>query len=383
MTLLSIPDQFGYYQVGTIKTYSKLQAIELHRNTGVHPSWHFNDEVFSSYDWSQEPQESLDELYRQRAEQLRSRYDYLVLFFSGGADSTNVLHAFINNGIHIDELVCYHTKTCAGEHGVGEQEILKVALPMAQQAQLINPRIKIRELDITQDILRFYQAPVNRFDLVYDKNDILTPLHIGQVHLYDNVEDWNRLLDQGRSVGLIRGADKPRVFKQGNRYLVKFLDSLVNNSIDVHIASHAKNSVEHEFFYWSPDMPKLVGKQAHVIKNFLQTADQRSPYLTAKPSSWIGPIIDGQQYWLTEHGLHALIYPTWDINTFSMGKHNTPMASPRDSWFFTRPEFGKEFRIYQMSLQAIRQIAGEYWLNNTDQEVAGMKGMWSQSYYLN
>lgn len=383
MTLLSTSDRFGYYQVGNFKTFSKLHAIELHRSTGVHPTWHFNDEIFSSFDWSQEPKESLQELYRQRATQLRDRYDYLVLFFSGGADSTNVLHTFINNGIHIDELVCYHTKTCAGEHGVGEQEILRVALPMAQQAQRLNPCIKIRELDITQDIVKFYQSPINRFDLVYDKNDILTPLHLGQVNLYNNIADWNHLLDQGKTVGLVRGADKPRVFKEGDRYLIKFLDSLVNNSIDVHVASNAKDSVEHEFFYWSPDLPQLVSKQAHTIKNFLQTATTNAGYLSDNPSSWAGPIIDGRQYWLTEHGLHALIYPTWDVNTFSMGKHQTPMASPRDRWFFTRPEFEKEFKIYQMSLQAVKQIAGEYWLNNYDQVINGFKGMWSKSYYLN
>ena len=65
-------DQFGYYTVGpAFKTYSKLQAIEEMQRTGIHLEWHFNREKYSKYDWTTEPTESLDELYRRRAQQIR------------------------------------------------------------------------------------------------------------------------------------------------------------------------------------------------------------------------------------------------------------------------------------------------------------------------
>jgi hypothetical protein len=98
-------DIFGYYKVGEYKTYSKLDAILLHEKTGIHPTWHFNDEVFSSHNWATEPPESLDELYRIRAEQIRARYDYIVVFYSGGADSTNILQTFLKNNIKIHSYV--------------------------------------------------------------------------------------------------------------------------------------------------------------------------------------------------------------------------------------------------------------------------------------
>ena len=60
-------DKFGYYKIGNKKTYSKLEAIELHDRTGVHPEWEFNSAEFSCYDWSKEPSESLGELYKNRA----------------------------------------------------------------------------------------------------------------------------------------------------------------------------------------------------------------------------------------------------------------------------------------------------------------------------
>ena len=73
-------DQFGYYTVGPqFKTYSKLQAIEEMQRTGTHLEWHFNKQQYGTYNWTQEPAESLDELYRRRAQQIRDSYDYVVI----------------------------------------------------------------------------------------------------------------------------------------------------------------------------------------------------------------------------------------------------------------------------------------------------------------
>ena len=63
-------DQFGYYTVGDLKTYSKIEAIELYLKVGIHPEWHFNEEVFGRYDWTIEPSASLEQLYAIRAQQI-------------------------------------------------------------------------------------------------------------------------------------------------------------------------------------------------------------------------------------------------------------------------------------------------------------------------
>ena len=39
------------------------------------------------------------------AQQLREKYDYIVLAYSGGADSCNVLNSFLDNGIPIDDII--------------------------------------------------------------------------------------------------------------------------------------------------------------------------------------------------------------------------------------------------------------------------------------
>ena len=96
-------DKFGFYQVGKLKFYSKFDAADLAARTNQSISWNFNDEVFGLYDWSTEPVASLPDLYRARAQQLRDQYDYLVLWYSGGADCDNILDTFVDNNIRLDE----------------------------------------------------------------------------------------------------------------------------------------------------------------------------------------------------------------------------------------------------------------------------------------
>ena len=67
--------------------------------------FYYHDDIFNKFDWTTEPSESLEELNRIRAQEIRDLYDYVILCYSGGHDSTNVLETFYYNKIHIDEIV--------------------------------------------------------------------------------------------------------------------------------------------------------------------------------------------------------------------------------------------------------------------------------------
>ena len=87
--------KFGYYQVGELlTTFSKVEALGWSQRFNQPVQYRFNDLVFDSYNWTVEPAESLVQLYQRRAQQIREKYDYLVLFYSGGADSHNMLQSF-------------------------------------------------------------------------------------------------------------------------------------------------------------------------------------------------------------------------------------------------------------------------------------------------
>ncbi len=108
--MIDFNHRHGVYQVDGISFVNKFDALNLASKNNKEVYWNFNDEVYSSYNWSLPIETSLPELYKQRAQQLRDKYDYLSLFFSGGADSTNVLHSFIDNDIFLDEIIKFNAK---------------------------------------------------------------------------------------------------------------------------------------------------------------------------------------------------------------------------------------------------------------------------------
>ena len=103
-----IDEKLGYYHAGGQKFSSKIAAAlhSIKTNTKLH--WNFNDEIFSKHDWSKEPLSTLDELYDARSRELREKYDYLILSYSGGSDSHNILMSFIRQGLHLDEIIINH-----------------------------------------------------------------------------------------------------------------------------------------------------------------------------------------------------------------------------------------------------------------------------------
>ena len=97
--------ELGYYTCDSKVFSSKIHACIHSTQTKKPLTWHFNDEVFDNYPWHIEPEETIDELYFRRARQLREKYDYICLAFSGGGDSNNILEAFLRQGLFIDEVV--------------------------------------------------------------------------------------------------------------------------------------------------------------------------------------------------------------------------------------------------------------------------------------
>jgi hypothetical protein len=96
---MNINKVIGYYSCGTQLFASKIEACIHGTKTKIPVKWHFNDETFDNYPWHIEPSESLDDLYDRRAREIREKYDYIVLAFSGGSDSNNILEAFIRQNL--------------------------------------------------------------------------------------------------------------------------------------------------------------------------------------------------------------------------------------------------------------------------------------------
>jgi hypothetical protein len=263
----------GEYCVGGLRFLSKFDALAFATETNQTVTWDFNDAVFSCFDWATPITESIGELYKQRAQQLRDKYDYVSLFFSGGLDSTNVLHAFIDNDIRLDEIVMYKPRCHVynpNNFALGRNvfsEIDFAAIPHLQK-YIEGKGIKVRTIffeDALDTLLKN-----NTYVSQYHKLCFLTPSHLARVAMAVTDLDWRSLYDAGKNVAHIQGADRPLLTKQGSEYSFAFFDAVSLfpfESEEVNETSEKiKEHQHHEWFYWTPDMPKLAIKQAQLTK---------------------------------------------------------------------------------------------------------------------
>lgn len=373
-------DHFGYYTVGDYKTYSKLDAILKQELTGDFPTWHFNDAVFAAFDWTQEPQESLPELYRQRAQQIRDEYDYLVLFYSGGADSTNILQTFLNNDIKLDEIAQFYS--LEGDKGDADAnfnaEVVKVAIPWSLKIVDQHQYIKHRVIDQSQLIEQIYEQPEIRHDFIFQQNTTISPNNFARVYLRKFVKDYADMIDKGVKVAFIWGAEKPRLSMVDGKYCLRFQD-LVDNCVSPLLQQNDFPGWYDELFYWSPEFTRGLIKQAHTIRRGLFTLPVNSVNFTTE----FQPFGKRDNLYLTNHGLHQLIYPGWDITTFSVGKKRSPILSLRDSWYLNKST-GSNLRFMDGIKKfdsILDRVQNGFWKNDKDL-MSGVKGCLSRPYFI-
>jgi hypothetical protein len=93
------------YQVGNQHYFNIFLALRQAWKTGGQVSFYCHDDAWSKFDWTKEPEASLDFLMTERVRQLRNQYDRLILLWSGGTDSHTIYNIFRQANIHIDEIL--------------------------------------------------------------------------------------------------------------------------------------------------------------------------------------------------------------------------------------------------------------------------------------
>lgn len=330
-----IDKKLGYYTVGKFEFDSKIQACIEAQKTNQSVEWNFNRDTFDNYRWNVEPTLTLDQLYDQRTRQLRENYDYIIVSYSGGADSHNIVESFLRQNLHIDELIINTMEKASSrytiidplnkdpEHAASEHYLQ--TLPRLKEIQIRSPRTKITILDLTDYLFETWLSAGDA-SWIMDKREGLNPLNITRFN-YIHFNDVRKRFDKGKKIGLILGIEKPRTFiHSNNKFYIKFIDRASNI---ITIAEHIKeypNAVV-EYFYWSPDSCDILCKQAHVIKKWLEINPQ---YQTL----WLNKNITKEVYRLVhERILRTLIYTTWNPNWFQSDKATKDWYSEFDSWF--------------------------------------------------
>ena len=363
---ISNHDRFGFYTVGEFKTYSKLEAIE-HSGVSNQPvEWNFNRAKFQQFDWTQEPPGSLDFWYGERARQIRDTYDYLVLWYSGGADSHNALMSFVKNNIFIDEIAQFHN--LGGDEGNKQgwlnEEVFTTSAPITQNLIQNNPIYKntkhrlVDLYDLQKDVLT---KDNNKWDYFYKVGKYLSPNALARSYMRETNPEYLSLIDQGKSVCFIYGAEKPQVEENNGKWYTVFHDCL-DYAVSPRTQMLNRDWEHNEMFYWSDSLPQLVAKQSHVICRYLKglTPDSVDNVHVSLKEPDHYPIasatVNHNRYHLLNNGLHRLIYPDWNPESIVCGKPLSLAYSSRDFWMFkdNAPDLGQ--RYYNYGLQHLKQL---------------------------
>lgn len=260
----------GVYYVNNLTFNNKVDALiyasTCEKNTSVY--WSFYDEVFSQVDWKVPVTETLSDLYKKRAIQLREKYDHLVLSYSGGADSTNILQTFIKNNILLDEIIILKPTNNFANSFWEECDI--AAIPYLKQ-YLKNSATKVRVINISDYVSTFFE---NNLDTDYNTLNWLSPSSMYMSSLIAHDEFWNSLYTKNKKIAFIVGIDKPRItLDANNNYSCSFLDSTacVNQNLSWPLSknklTYSDDNFTFEYFYWTPDVPLLIVKQCQLIKD--------------------------------------------------------------------------------------------------------------------
>lgn len=351
----------GYYTVNGISFRSKNHAAVFAQATDQDLTWNFNDELFSAHDWTVEPGESLDTLYNQRAKYLRESYDYIVITYSGGADSGNILECFLRQNLHVDEILVNVNseinKTIVlnpdekSSWNYGAEYKLQI-YPRLEEIRVRSPKTKITVLDTSNNILDTLQ---NGADGEWVLNTV-EPINISGATRFNYLyhKEIRKRFDAKTKIGIITGVDKPRCFVRKNQFWIGFVDKQVNMCpIAQHFDEYDNTVTEH--FYWNPWCLRLLTKQCHVLKRWLVTNPQHQ---------WLWRPKDVQQWYdyqrYQQEIMRTVIYSTWNTDWFQAEKDHHWWYAEIDFWWHKQYSHTSEYKIWEAGVNYLSKYASKY-----------------------
>jgi hypothetical protein len=365
--------KYGYYVGGPFDrpTRSKLEAIEWCTPHRSWPTWHFHDNEFSTYDWTIEPTESLEELYQHRARQLRAQYDYIVVQYSGGVDSHNMLMSFLSQNIIPDEVVFFHYEFCANENIMGIEWKLQTQ-PKLLKLQQQYPSLKIRKIDLTPHAIEYLKSA--------DDDDSYRMLgrHAIRINptircrLTESEPDYVKIKEQGKTIRMLLGQDKPRLRYHNKKFIFNFYDIINDENVET------AETNDHEWFFWHPDSAKILIKQSHVVKNYWQRHLLELGNMNCRHNQNLG--------WVLDHNndmASRLIYPWYGHDVYlpmAITKTYSGLIGARDAEFLSANTDLSQKYINANS--AVFQATNHMYFNQQD-PIKGLVSSISRDYYIN
>jgi hypothetical protein len=257
-----------YYTDDGTKFSSKIEALEYSKNKKQKVQFYYYDDIYEKINWSIEPTESLDYYYLEQARRIRDSYDYVILCYSGGYDSSNILETFYFNNIHLDKIVvvgALNEDSSLNSDDNHNGELYHNVFPYLKELNLES---------ITQiiDYSKLFNNIKNFSVNSYSSNwvDYMGGWFSPHNWFWRDLEKYVIPAEyKNKRVGIIFGRDKPSLFSK----MIQRQDKLNGFYFrDTPITSYGNVSSVYNCdrinFYWDPNYPFILLKQLHVLKKF-------------------------------------------------------------------------------------------------------------------
>lgn len=340
----------GYYSVGNKIFNRRMLALQEASKTNTDLKWHFHDDVYSKINWQKRPDINISELYRMRAKQLREKYDYLIVSWSGGADSTTIVDSFLKNNIPLDEIVIswatskadnYHTPNASLDASNMLSEWDYSIQPQIDYYRTNYPNLKItvvdyiNELNVTEDL-------EDTFDII-EKHSYIS---IKKFRAVDSI--LHKRLEKYKNVACLVGiAPVEPILLDQTYFGIYFFDNLMNSVPKSDYRLDGSPRII-EYFYSSPDCPEIVQEQAHLMYNYFNDHPSQRSLLSnlnmQKDRTFLSShALTSFDIETVRHIRKGLIYPDWDLNIFQVAKPKMQTGlNEWYTWFYSNPH-SKEF----------------------------------------
>lgn len=376
----------GEWRVNGESFFVKSQALLRATELGAEVSYHYYDEIYASVDVTGLGRIPLGMLYKQRALQLRESYDYLILNYSGGADSRNILNTFLANNIKLDCVFVKWPLRIVGKNiypitnNTDHRNFLcewdLVIKPDLDMLRSKHPEIRIEVEDWTHDL-----GQSSFVDRMFDGLQQFTYMtNMVRVPSCSRIE--REMADQGKKVAAIHGIDKPvfGMLPDGRCYM-RFLDTATTVCPP---RPHNPNGTE--YFYWSPDMPNIPFEQCFAVMRWCRTNPRSKHLFDAFEGNDHLLSLTGheraERFNKQQHIIKWLIYPNYDPTIFQAEKpfrgEDGFLGNTKDYYFETHAEIEPYKKIWQYHWQSwLGQIDGRFYTEN-----GFFKALKSRAFYV-
>lgn len=378
----------GYYLVGNKKfTYKNAATYEAVKTQKV-VTWHYFDDVWQNFSETKLHtlgKESLKSVYKRRAQQLRDEYDYLILHYSGGSDSHEILMTFLDNNIKLDEVFVQMALEAKEKVHKPNNIDKSAANILSEWDYAIKPvldmlKIKFPEVKITvSDYLQNYETNFQKLmteDTYVNNYHFNTTMELFRAH-FSVSDNALSLVNKDRKVAEILGIDKPLVILNKNKFSLFFHDVTMGA---VHPLRQEKYGVHIEPFYWTPKMPEICFEQAHVLMKFFQSR----PDLRYIIDIGMFEPLD-QNYMGRLHAARKIYYETiyhyFDGNIFQVDKpvDYSNHGRSREKFFVDIPDFKPYFNKVDYYIKSfMNEFGAKSFLDTTRLK----KHYFSKPYYV-